>query len=163
MFATYKEMSKASTAAYVFSKIYLYVFIALFIYVVLSVFISLISDTYETLHVSPLPCGSVLCRGRLSLSQRGSTVFNGSILLLLMETWLWRNIIASVIVFPLLCCELVSFSLCRAGALVRKVKGFTGRLCFREAGEAALPLWRSWPRPCPPRDAPRRPDGGGGL
>ena len=52
MFATYKGMSSASQAAYVFSKVYLYVFIALFIYVVLSVFISLISDTYETLHVS---------------------------------------------------------------------------------------------------------------
>ena len=45
-------MSEASQAAWIFSKIYLYVFIALFIYVVLSVFISLISDTYETLHVS---------------------------------------------------------------------------------------------------------------
>ena len=33
-------------------QVYLYVFISLFIYVVLSVFISLISDTYETLHVS---------------------------------------------------------------------------------------------------------------
>ena len=52
MFATYKGMSVASTPAYVFSKIYLYIFIGLFIYVVLSVFISLISDTYETLHVS---------------------------------------------------------------------------------------------------------------
>lgn len=52
MFATYKGMSTTSTPAYVFCKIYLYVFIALFIYVVLSVFISLISDTYETLHVS---------------------------------------------------------------------------------------------------------------
>ncbi|XP_064385515.1 mucolipin-3-like [Halichondria panicea] len=50
MFATYNEMSQASMAAWVFSKIYLYTFISLFIYVVLSVFISLISDTYETLH-----------------------------------------------------------------------------------------------------------------
>ena len=55
MFATYKGMADASLAAYIFSKIYLYVFIALFIYVVLSVFISLISDTYETLHVSTDP------------------------------------------------------------------------------------------------------------
>ena len=52
MYMTYQEMSTISTPAWVFSKIYLYVFIALFIYVVLSVFISLISDTYETLHVS---------------------------------------------------------------------------------------------------------------
>ena len=52
MYATYTGMSKASMPAWVFSKIYLYIFIALFIYVVLSVFISLISDTYETLHVS---------------------------------------------------------------------------------------------------------------
>ncbi len=52
MFATYNEMSQASMGAWVFSKIYLYTFISLFIYVVLSVFISLISDTYETLHVS---------------------------------------------------------------------------------------------------------------
>ena len=37
-----------------FLQVYLYVFISLFIYVVLSVFISLISDTYETLHVSLL-------------------------------------------------------------------------------------------------------------
>ena len=57
MFATYNEMSQASMAAWVFSKIYLYTFISLFIYVVLSVFISLISDTYETLHVSPCVCG----------------------------------------------------------------------------------------------------------
>ena len=52
MYMTYQEMSTVSMPAWVFSKIYLYVFIALFIYVVLSVFISLISDTYETLHVS---------------------------------------------------------------------------------------------------------------
>ena len=52
MYMTYQEMSTVSGPAWVFSKIYLYVFIALFIYVVLSVFISLISDTYETLHVS---------------------------------------------------------------------------------------------------------------
>ena len=57
MFNTYAMMSQASQAAWIFSKIYLYVFIALFIYVVLSVFISLISDTYETLHVSG--CGVV--------------------------------------------------------------------------------------------------------
>ena len=74
MFATYKGMSKAPTAAYIFSKVYLYIFIALFIYVVLSVFISLISDTYETLHVSsavplysgpPLKCCYVLPVGAL--------------------------------------------------------------------------------------------------
>ena len=52
MFNTYAMMSESSKAAWIFSKIYLYIFIALFIYVVLSVFISLISDTYETLHVS---------------------------------------------------------------------------------------------------------------
>ena len=52
MYTTFKGMSKVSTPAYVFSKVYLYIFIGLFIYVVLSVFISLISDTYETLHVS---------------------------------------------------------------------------------------------------------------
>ena len=60
MFATYKGMSTAPKAAYIFSKIYLYVFIALFIYVVLSVFISLISDTYETLHVSETGMSSLL-------------------------------------------------------------------------------------------------------
>ena len=38
---------------------YLYTFISLFIYVVLSVFISLISDTYETLHVSLVPYHTV--------------------------------------------------------------------------------------------------------
>ena len=52
MYNTYIMMSQDSQAAWIFSKIYLYIFIALFIYVVLSVFISLISDTYETLHVS---------------------------------------------------------------------------------------------------------------
>ena len=52
MFNTYIQMDKLSLPAFIFSKIYLYVFISLFIYVVLSVFISLISDTYETLHVS---------------------------------------------------------------------------------------------------------------
>ncbi len=62
MFATYLEMSDASPAAWVFSKIYLYTFISLFIYVVLSVFISLISDTYETLHVSVHVCVCVWCR-----------------------------------------------------------------------------------------------------
>ena len=51
MFATYVQMSPASNAAWIFSKIYLYVFVTLFIYLVLNVFISLISDTYETLHV----------------------------------------------------------------------------------------------------------------
>ena len=52
MFDTYIQMDQLSFPAFIFSKIYLYVFISLFIYVVLSVFISLISDTYETLHVS---------------------------------------------------------------------------------------------------------------
>ena len=52
MYNTFIMMSDVSQAAWIFSKIYLYIFIALFIYVVLSVFISLISDTYETLHVS---------------------------------------------------------------------------------------------------------------
>lgn len=50
IYNTYQEMSRTSSAAWIFSKVYLYVFISLFIYVVLSVFISLISDTYETLH-----------------------------------------------------------------------------------------------------------------
>lgn len=54
MFNTYIQMDSSSFSAFIFSKIYLYVFISLFIYVVLSVFISLISDTYETLHVSDL-------------------------------------------------------------------------------------------------------------
>lgn len=38
---------------WLFSRLYLYSFISLFIYMVLSLFIALITDTYETIKVSP--------------------------------------------------------------------------------------------------------------
>lgn len=53
MYATFLRMRDKSYMVWLFSRLYLYSFISLFIYMVLSLFIALITDTYETIKVSP--------------------------------------------------------------------------------------------------------------
>lgn len=53
MYATFLSMRDKSYMVWLFSRLYLYSFISLFIYMVLSLFIALITDTYETIKVSP--------------------------------------------------------------------------------------------------------------
>lgn len=53
MYATFLKMRDRSYMVWLFSRLYLYSFISLFIYMVLSLFIALITDTYETIKVSP--------------------------------------------------------------------------------------------------------------
>lgn len=53
MYATFLNMRSKSYMVWLFSRVYLYSFISLFIYMVLSLFIAVITDTYETIKVSP--------------------------------------------------------------------------------------------------------------
>lgn len=53
MYATFLRIRDKSYMVWLFSRLYLYSFISLFIYMVLSLFIAVITDTYDTIKVSP--------------------------------------------------------------------------------------------------------------
>lgn len=54
IYSTFTKIRDKKDLVWMFSRMYIYTFVPLFTFMILSLFIALITDTYETIKVSPL-------------------------------------------------------------------------------------------------------------